>query len=128
MRHRLCTDPDDGLNRIGKSLMKAVVLTLLATALVTTAAGAAFVYFGIFNVAATDPHWPITYWVMETARVRSIKAHAAGIILPPKIDDQAQIVSAAGHFSAHCDRVARTSKRAPATQHASLTCCYARRT
>lgn len=82
--------------------MKKVVLTLVAIAFVAVAAGAAYIYSGIFNVAATDPHWPITYWAMDTARVRSIKAHAAGITVPARLDDEAKIVGAVGHFSAHC--------------------------
>jgi mono/diheme cytochrome c family protein len=82
--------------------MKRVVLALVAVVFLGVAAGAAFIYSGVFNVAATDPHWPITYWAMETARVRSIQAHAAGIAVPSGLDDQEKIIGAVGHFSAHC--------------------------
>ena len=44
--------------------------------------GAAFIYLGVYDVAATTKHWSIATWMMETARVHSIKAHAAGIVPP----------------------------------------------
>lgn len=83
-------------------MIKPVLLTLLAVVMAAAVAGGIYVYSGLFNVAATDPHWPISYWVMETARVRSIKAHAAGIVAPVGFDDQTKVASAVGHFSAHC--------------------------
>ena len=82
--------------------MKIVVLTLIAVVLAVAAAGAAVIYTGAYNVAASDPHWALTYRIMETARVRSIKAHAAGIVIPAGYDDQAKVVAASGHFAAHC--------------------------
>ncbi|HJS85348.1 MAG TPA: c-type cytochrome [Acetobacteraceae bacterium] len=81
---------------------KAVVLTIVAVLLVAAAAGAATIYAGAYNVAATEPHWSITYRIMDTARVRSIKAHAAGIVVPAGFDDQAKVVAAVDHFAAHC--------------------------
>jgi mono/diheme cytochrome c family protein len=38
----------------------------------------------------------------ETARVRSIKAHAAGTIPPPGFSDPAKIPIGVEHFAAHC--------------------------
>jgi hypothetical protein len=35
--------------------------------------GLAFIYSGLFDVAASEPHWRITHWILETARTRSIK-------------------------------------------------------
>jgi mono/diheme cytochrome c family protein len=82
--------------------MKTIVLTVIAILLAEALAGAAAIYSGVYNVAATDPHWSLTYWILETARVRSIKAHAAGIVVPVEFDDQANVVAAVGHFAAHC--------------------------
>jgi mono/diheme cytochrome c family protein len=39
---------------------------------------------------------------METARMRSIKAHAAGIQVPPGLDDPTTILIGVEHYSAHC--------------------------
>ena len=30
--------------------------------------GLGFVYSGIYDIAATEPHWPMTRWLLETAR------------------------------------------------------------
>lgn len=58
--------------------VKTVLVTLLSAGVLSVLIAAAVIYAGLFNVAATDPHWPATYWVLETARVRSIQVHAAG--------------------------------------------------
>lgn len=83
-------------------MLKTILLTVVSIVVLSAAAAAAYVYSGSINVAASDAHWPLTYQIMETARVRSIKAHARGIEVPPGFDEQAKIVSAVAHFSAHC--------------------------
>ena len=62
--------------------MKAIVGTVVAVLLLQMLGAIAFIYAGMFNVAANDPHWSITHAVLERARVRSIKVHAAGIKVP----------------------------------------------
>ena len=49
--------------------MKLFKVLLLLFAAVVIGAGA-FVWFGVFNVAADEPHWPITHRLMETVRGR----------------------------------------------------------
>ena len=73
--------------------MRAVLLTLLAAAGLGVPGAAAFVWFGVHDVAATSPHWPLTYWVMETARVRSVKVRAIGIEPPAGVTDDAKILA-----------------------------------
>jgi mono/diheme cytochrome c family protein len=82
-------------------IMRAITAVLIA-ALVVLLSGFVVIYAGVYDVAATAPHWPVTRWVMETARIRSIKAHAAGIAVPPDFDDPAKISIGVEHFSAHC--------------------------
>ncbi len=82
--------------------MKTVLVTLLSAAIVALIGGAAFVYSGMFNVAANEPHSPAVYWLLEQARVRSIQVHAAGLAAPPGYDEQSKVAEAAGHFSEHC--------------------------
>lgn len=82
--------------------MKTVLATLISTAAVAAVGFAAFVYFGVFNVAATDQHWPASYWLMEKTRMRSIQVHAAGLTPPAGYDEQAKVVGAVAHFSEHC--------------------------
>jgi mono/diheme cytochrome c family protein len=82
--------------------MRTVILTLLAVVILSVAGAFTFIYDGVYNVAATEPHWPITYWVMETARVQAIKAQAADIKPPADLMDEARVVNGTEHFAAHC--------------------------
>ena len=82
--------------------VKIVLATLLSAGVLSAMIAAAVIYAGLFNVAATDPHWPATYWVLERARVRSIQMHAAGLTPPAGYDAPSRIVAAVGHFSEHC--------------------------
>ena len=82
--------------------MHTVLATLAITFAIVLIGGAVFVYSGAYDIAATDPHWRITERILETARVRSIKAHATGIVAPPRLDDPARIPMGIEHFAAHC--------------------------
>jgi mono/diheme cytochrome c family protein len=68
----------------------------------TVMGGLAFIYSGLFDVAASEPHWRITHWILETARTRSIKVHAADIRVPRGLDDPALVLIGTEHFAAHC--------------------------
>lgn len=46
------------------------------------AALAGFALSGLFDVAASSPHWPVTTFALETARDRSIEARAGRVELP----------------------------------------------
>jgi mono/diheme cytochrome c family protein len=82
--------------------MRVAVMTVILTLLVLFLAGAGVLYSGVYNVAATDGHWPVVRWVMEQARIRSIRAHAAGIAAPALLDDPAALRMGVEHFAAHC--------------------------
>jgi len=82
--------------------MRTVVATLAAVLLIAILGGVGFVYSGLYNVAATEPHWGLTYRLLNIVRVRSIKAHAAGIAVPAGLDDPAKIVTGTDHFADHC--------------------------
>jgi mono/diheme cytochrome c family protein len=82
--------------------MKTVAATIAAVLVVEIFGAAAFIYSGIFNVAATDPHWPLTHALIETARVRSIKMHAAGITPPDNLADHKRVVAGTSHFAGGC--------------------------
>jgi mono/diheme cytochrome c family protein len=83
-------------------IMRTVVATLAITLATVLIGGAVFVYSGVYHIGATTPDWSITHWVMDTARLRSIKAHAAGITAPPGLDDPAKLLIGTEHFAAHC--------------------------
>ncbi|MBK6725790.1 MAG: cytochrome c [Xanthomonadales bacterium] len=62
---------------------------------------AAFIGLGVYNVAADDPHWPLTHRLMETVRSRSISTRAVDVTVPP-LDDDALIRAGAGNYDAMC--------------------------
>jgi mono/diheme cytochrome c family protein len=65
--------------------MKAVV-TIIVIIVLAAGAGAAFVWFGFFNVSARVPHWDITYEAIEVIRDRSIIVHSRDARTPPIAD------------------------------------------
>ena len=83
-------------------IMRTILATLAITVALVLIGGAGVVYSGVYDIGATAPHWGVTHWVIETARVRSIKAHAAGIAAPPRLDDPTRIPMGTEHFAAHC--------------------------
>ena len=73
-----------------------------ATCTVLVVAALAFVYSGAYDVGATTPHWYATEWLLDTARVRSIQRHAAGLKPPPDFQSDANLLMGVDHFAAHC--------------------------
>ena len=71
---------------------------LLALAAVGTGA---FIWSGAYNIAADDPHWPLTESVIGTVRDSSIEARLSGIAAP-NLDDEALIRAGAGNYDAMC--------------------------
>ena len=82
--------------------MRTVIATSLIAALMLMLGAGAVIYAGFYDVAATSPHWRMTRWLFEVARIRSIKAQAAGIAAPPGLDDQAKVIIGVEHYAAHC--------------------------
>ena len=82
--------------------MRTVIASILIAALVALLGGLAALYAGLYDVAATEPHSPVTSWLLQTARTRSIKAHAASIQAPPGLADPAKVIIGVEHYAAHC--------------------------
>ena len=82
--------------------MKAIGATILAVLAAQALGAVAFVYSGVFNVAATDPHWGVTRAILEATRVRSIKAQASGVKPPANLADHKRVVAGTSHFADHC--------------------------
>ena len=64
--------------------------------------GAAFVYFGIYNIAADDPHSPFVYSVLDDVRDRSIESRAADIQAPADLSSADRIARGAGLYQEMC--------------------------
>jgi mono/diheme cytochrome c family protein len=82
--------------------MRNFIISLFAVFGLLIMGGLAFIYSGLFDVAASDPDWPVMHWVLQTARTRSIQFHAAGIQAPAGLDDPAKLLVGTEHFAAHC--------------------------
>lgn len=73
----------------------AVVVLLLV-------AGLGFVYGGVFNVAADDPHWGLTQRLLEATRDHSIASGARGVEVSPKLNDRTTIAAGAQEYAEMC--------------------------
>lgn len=80
--------------------MKLLKILFLGLVL-TVAAATAFIWFGVYNIGADDPHWPVTYRLMETVRSRSITTRAADVQLPA-LNDPELIRQGAGNYNSMC--------------------------
>ena len=69
---------------------------------VAVLSGLMFIYSGVYNVSATEPHWALTHWIVGVVKLRSVKAHAAGISAPPNFSDDSEVAKGIEHFAAHC--------------------------
>ena len=81
--------------------MKTIIRLLGLLILVAIGTGA-FIWSGVYNIAADEPHWPLTEYAMETVRERSIEAQASGITVPD-LDNESLIRAGAGNYDAMCD-------------------------
>lgn len=66
------------------------------------AAGALFVWSGVYNVAASTDHWKITTWILEQIRVQSVDTWSSFVQEPPPLDDADMIMLGAAHFEGGC--------------------------
>ncbi len=60
-----------------------------------------YIWFGIYNIAATDKHWGITNAILEILRDRSIETRLEGIDIPD-LSDPMRIASGAANYDAMC--------------------------
>lgn len=63
--------------------------------------GFLFAWSGLFNIAASSGHWPITAWFLHFAMRNSVETHSMGIDIPP-LDDPALVQLGAGHYAFGC--------------------------
>ena len=61
----------------------------------------AFIYSGVYNLAATEPHSGLERWVLHTTMRHSIRRHAEGIVAPA-LTEPSQIEAGFRHFRTMC--------------------------
>lgn len=81
--------------------MMIVVKTLIAAVIVLIAA-LVFIYSGIYNVAADEPHLGITERVFQTVRIKSIEARTDNIVVPDDLRSAERIRRGAQGYAAMC--------------------------
>ena len=65
-------------------------------------AAAAFIFFGVYNIAADAPHTRVVYSLIDSLRDRSIAIRARGISPPSDLDTPARISVGAGLYAEMC--------------------------
>ncbi len=83
-----------------KSHTRKIVGVSIGLSVLALAAGV-FVWSGIYNIGADDPHFRPTYAILETLRDRSIETRAAKLEIPD-LSDPARIKQGAGNYNAMC--------------------------
>jgi mono/diheme cytochrome c family protein len=83
--------------------MKTVLRVMIAVLLLGAAGAAAFVYLGIFDVAATRPHHRLTYHLLHYAMKRAV-AVRADEIRPPVLDDRQRVHDGLVLYRVHCQQ------------------------
>lgn len=61
-----------------------------------------FVYLGVYNIGADDPHTKPVYWLVEKLRDGSIAHHSRNIVVPGNLTDPKRIASGAGLYTEMC--------------------------
>ena len=75
-------------------------VVIAAIALIIAAAG--FIYFGVYNIAADDPHTRPVYSMLESLRERSIAVQSQNIAAPANLSDPKRITSGAALYTEMC--------------------------
>ena len=61
-----------------------------------------FLYLGVYNIGADDPHTKPVYWLVEKLRDGSITHHSRDIVVPGNLTDPRRIASGAGLYTEMC--------------------------
>jgi mono/diheme cytochrome c family protein len=79
-----------------------IIGTIATMVCAVVLSGFMLIYSGVYNVAATEPHWTLTHWMAGLVKRRSIEAHAVGISAPSNLNDDSEVAEGIEHFAAHC--------------------------
>jgi len=79
-----------------------LIATLAGAALLGIIGASLGVYAGLYNVAADVPHTQPVFWLMTTARERSVAVRAKDIEVPNDLADPKRITLGAGQYAEMC--------------------------
>ena len=81
--------------------MKHLKIALVILLVFALGAGI-YAWSGLYNPGADNPHWKITYALMQATRERSVERYASGIQIPANLNDSQLILKGAGQYAAMC--------------------------
>jgi mono/diheme cytochrome c family protein/ketosteroid isomerase-like protein len=76
--------------------------TVLLTCVVLAVLAVAWLFSGVFDIAADSPHWPVTSWSAQTLRDQSIARRAKDHSAPATLEQPAVIAKGAGEYAEMC--------------------------
>lgn len=76
-------------------------ITFAAIVAVLVLGGVLFVYSGVYDIGADEPHWPATHGFISTLRDRSIAVRSSDLQVP-NLSDATLISKGAGQYAAMC--------------------------
>ena len=77
------------------------LIIILALTVISALSGVAIIYFGLYNVSATQAHHAAAYWVLEKALRASVRRRSADIIVPA-LNEPAMLQRGLQLFKTHC--------------------------
>jgi mono/diheme cytochrome c family protein len=83
------------------SVARKSLLTMTVLAAIAVLAIGGFIWSGLYNIGADDPHTQPVHAVLETIRERSIEVRARELQVPD-LKDPARITQGAGNYNAMC--------------------------
>ena len=84
-----------------KDITRGIIIGVVGLILAGIIVGAIALFSGVYNMAASDPHTALGYWVFETGKVRSIKAYARSVEAPASFKDK-QVADGAPNYGINC--------------------------
>ena len=80
-----------------KNWLRPIILFLMCMG----ALGVVVMISGVMPISASSGHWPITVWILEFSRKRSISTYTL-TNEPPPLEDKTMIQRGAGHYEIGC--------------------------
>ena len=74
---------------------------VIGVVVIVLVAGIIVMYSGVISVAATNPHAPLTAYVLSTTMDNSVRYHAKDI-RPPPLDDSQMVMEGFRHYREMC--------------------------
>lgn len=87
---------------IVRFVVKHPLVTAGAFIVAAALTAALIVVFGIVPIRASSGHWPMTAWLLDFAKVQSVKTYSLRIQAPP-LGDAALVARGAAHYRIACE-------------------------